>query len=85
MNSTYTNQVWTLVDAPEGVIPTVCKWIFKKKIEADGQIETYKVTLVAKSFRQRQGIDYEETFSSIAMLKSIQIMLAIATYHDYEI
>ena len=40
---------------------------------------------MAKGFRQKQGIDYEETFSPVAILKSIRIMLAIAAYHDYEI
>ena len=48
-----TNQVWTLVDAPEGVTPIGCKWIFKKKIRVDGQVETYKTRLVAKDFRQK--------------------------------
>ena len=85
MDSMYVNQVWTLVDAPEGVNLVGCKWIYKKKIGADGQVETYKARLVAKGFRQKQGIDYDETFSPVAMLKSIRIMLAIAAYHDYEI
>ena len=57
----------------------------QKKIGADGQVETYKVRLVAKNFRQKQDVDYEETFLPVAMLKSIQIMLAIIVYHDYEI
>ena len=85
IDSMYVNQVWSLVDAPEGVNPIGCKWVYKKKIGADGQVETYKARLVAKGFRQKQGIDYEETFSPVAMLKSIRIMLAIAAYHDYEI
>ena len=85
MDSMYSNQVWTLVDAPEGVTPIGCKWVYKKKIVADGQVETYKARLVAKSFRQKQDIDYDEIFSPIAMLKSIWIMLAITAYHDYEI
>ena len=85
IDSMYVNQVWNLVDAPEGVNPIGCKWIYKKKIGADGQVETYKARLVAKGFRQRQGVDYDETFSPVAMLKSIRIMLAIAAYHDYEI
>ena len=38
-----------------------------------------------KGFRQVQGVDYDETFSPIAMLKSVQIMLAIAAFYDYEI
>ena len=53
MDLMYTNQIWILVDAPEGVTPIGCKWIFKKKIRTDGQVETYKVRLVVKYFRQK--------------------------------
>ena len=48
-------------------------------------MEIYKVHLVAKGYRQHYGIDYDETFFSIAMLKSIWIMFALATHFDYEI
>jgi len=41
--------------------------------------------LVAKGFKQIHGVDYNETFSPVAMIKSIQILLAIVAYHDYEI
>ena len=85
MDSMYANQVWSLVDPPEGVIPIRCKWIFKRKIGADGKVDTYKARLVAKGFRQRAMIDYEETFSPVAMLKSIRILLAIAAHYDYEV
>ncbi|GAB2276181.1 hypothetical protein Dimus_039178 [Dionaea muscipula] len=85
MDSMYANQVWDLVDAPEGIVSIGCKWVFKKKTGADGKVETYKARLVAKGYRQREGIDYEETFSPVAMTKSIRILLAIAAYHDYEI
>ena len=71
MDSMYSNKVWNLVDAPEGIVPIGCKWIFKKKIGVDGKVETYKARLVAKGYRQRQDVDYDETFSPIAMLKSI--------------
>ena len=50
MDSIYVKQVWTLVDAAEGVHLIECKWIYKKKIGADGQVETYKARLVAKDF-----------------------------------
>ena len=53
MDSIYSNQVWTLVDPPEGINPIGCKWVFKKKIGADGRVETYKARLVAKDFRQK--------------------------------
>ena len=51
IDSIYTNQVWTLVDKPEDVTPIGCKWVFKKKIGADGQVETYKAKLVVKGFK----------------------------------
>ena len=54
MDSMYVNQVWTLVDAPEGVSPIGCKWVYKKKIGTDGQVETYKARLVAKGFSKNR-------------------------------
>ena len=50
-----------------------------------GNVITYKARLVAKGYRQRQGIDYDKTFSSLAMLKSKRIILVIAAHYDYEI
>ncbi|KAG8503385.1 hypothetical protein CXB51_001330 [Gossypium anomalum] len=85
MDSMYENQVWTLVDPPERVKPIGCKWVFKKKTDMDGNLQTYKGRLVAKSFRQIYGVDYDETFSPVAMFKSIRILLAIAAFHDYKI
>ena len=46
---------------------------------------TYKATLIVRGYNQNEWIDYEETFSPIAMLKSIKILLAIVAYFDYEI
>ena len=85
MASMHSNSVWQLVDLPEEVKPIECKWIFKRKRGADGKVETYKARLVAKGYTLKKGVDYKETFSPIAMLKSIRILLAIAAYFDYEI
>jgi len=79
------NQVWNLVDPPDGVKTIECKWIYKKKKDMDGNVHIYKARLVAKGFRQVQGVDYDETFSPVVMLKSIWIILAIAAYFNYEI
>ena len=57
---------------------------FQKK-KTDGKVKTYKARLVAKDYRQRYDIDYDEIFSPVVMFKSIQIMLAITTHLDYEI
>ena len=85
MQSMYDNQVWDLVDLPNGSKPVGCKWVFKKKTDVDGKVQTFKAMLVVKGFTQTQGIDYDETFSPVAMLKSIRILMAIAAYFDYEI
>ena len=81
----YDNQVWTLIDPPEGLKTIGYKWAFKKKTDMDGNVHTFKARLVAKGFKQTHDIDYNEIFSPVAMLKSIQILLAIAAYYDYEI
>ncbi|KAK9020324.1 hypothetical protein V6N11_054813 [Hibiscus sabdariffa] len=85
MDSMSENQTWTLVEPPERVKPIGCKWVFKKKTDMDGNVQSYKGRLVAKDFRQIHSVDYDETFSPVAMTKSIRILLAIAAFHDYEI
>ena len=85
MESMYSNFIWELVDPPEDVKSIGCKWIFKRKRDIDGKVETSKARLVAKGYTQKEGVDCEETFSPVAMLKSIRILLSIATCLDYEI
>jgi len=62
MNSMKDNQVWNLVDLPDGVKAIECKWIFKRKIDLDGNVHIHKARLVAKGFRQIHGVDYDEPF-----------------------
>ena len=63
MESMYFNSVWELVDLPEGVKPIGCKWIYKRKRDSAGKVQTFKARLLANGYTQREGIDYEETFS----------------------
>ena len=83
--SMYENQVWTLVDLPVERQAVKYKWTFKRQTDAEGNVAVYNARLVAKGFSQVQGVDYDETFSSVAMLKSVEIMLAVAAFFDYEI
>ena len=85
MQSMSDNEVWQLVEPTQGVKTIGCKWVYKIKTDMDGNPQTYKARLVAKGFRQTHGIDYDETFSPVAMVKSIRILLAIAAHYDYEI
>ena len=85
MGSMYENKVRTLVDLLDDRQAIENKWVFKKKTDTDGNITVYKARLVAKGFRKVQGVDYDETFSPVAMLKSVRVMLAIATFYDCEI
>ncbi|KAL0430915.1 UNVERIFIED_CONTAM: Retrovirus-related Pol polyprotein from transposon RE2 [Sesamum radiatum] len=85
MDSMGSNQVWTLIDPPKGARPVGCKWVYKRKLRADGDVTAFKARLVAKGYTQRPGLDFEKTYSPVAMAKSILILLAIAAWYDYEI
>ncbi|GJV10684.1 retrotransposon protein, putative, ty1-copia subclass [Tanacetum coccineum] len=81
----HNNQVWRLVDLPPNGKTVGSKWLFKKKTNIDGNVHTYKARLVAKGFTQTYRVDYEETFSPVADIRAIRILIAIATFYDYEI
>ncbi|KAL0445778.1 UNVERIFIED_CONTAM: Retrovirus-related Pol polyprotein from transposon RE2 [Sesamum latifolium] len=85
MDSMGSNQVWTLIDPPKGARPVGCKWVYKRKLGADGEVTAFKARLVAKGYTQRPGVNFEETYSPVAMAKSIRILLVIAAWYDYEI
>ena len=78
-------KVYDLRDIPDGKKAIGCKWIYRRKRGSDGKVITFKARLVAKGFTQKEGIDYDETFSPVAMLKSIRILLFIANHMDYEV
>ena len=70
------------MDLPDDRQAIENKWIFKRKTDADSNLTIYKDWLVAKGFRQVQGVDYDETFSPVAILKFVWIMLAIVAFYE---
>ncbi|RVW72970.1 Retrovirus-related Pol polyprotein from transposon TNT 1-94 [Vitis vinifera] len=85
MSSMRCNDVWDLVELPNGVKTIGCKWVFKTKKDSSGNIEIYKARLVTKGFTQKEGIDYTETFSPISKKDSLRIILALVAHFDLEL
>ena len=83
MSSHQTANTWTLVPPVTNRKAIGCRWIFKYKKGPDGQIIKNKARLVAKGFTQKDGIDFDETFSPTAKFCSIRAMIAIAAKQNY--
>ncbi|GKB23181.1 putative RNA-directed DNA polymerase, partial [Tanacetum coccineum] len=68
MDDLYRNNTWDIVDLPVGRKAIGSKWVWKIKYKSDGEIERYKARLVASGFNQREGIDFDETFSPVVKI-----------------
>jgi hypothetical protein len=58
-----------------------CKWVFKKKLRSDGTIDKYKTMLMAKGYTQKEGEDFFDTYSSVARLTIMRVLLSLAASH----
>ena len=72
------NKVWELIPLPKGAKSIGCKWIFKTKHDANGNVERYKTCLLFKGFTQREGIDFKETFSQVSTKDSFKTIMALS-------
>ena len=79
------NGEWEVVPVPTERRNVVdCKWVFKHKLDADGNISRYKARLVAKGFLQKPGIDYDETFAPVVNYDSLRLLLALSAQSGWK-
>jgi histone deacetylase 1/2 len=79
------NKIWHLVPPQKGVNIIDCKWVYKIKRKSDGSLDRYKARLVAKGFKQRYGIDYEDTFSPMVKAATIRVVLSLAVSNGWSL
>lgn len=77
------NGSWTLVPRRQDIRPIGCRWIFAKKRNEHGQMVRYKARLVAKEFKQKFGADSFETYSPVANMNSIRVVLAVVVANGF--
>jgi hypothetical protein len=77
--------IWDLVDIPNGVKPVGCKWVYKTKRDSKGNVERFKARLVVKGFTQKEGVDYNETFSPVSEKDSFRIIMVLVAHYDLEL
>ena len=79
------NHTWELVDLPSGNKTIGYKWIFKRRLKADGSVDKYKACLVAKGYWQKEGLNSFDTYSPVSRITSIRMLIAIVALNNMKI
>lgn len=85
MKSLAENDTWEIVNLPPGRKALKTMWVFKTKLDSDGNIQTHKARLVAKGCAQISGLDYTEKFSPVIRYNSIRFLVALAARQRFRI
>ena len=85
LNNFTRNEVWVLEEPPQDKNIIGTKWVFYNKQDENGLVVRNKARLVAKGFAQLEGLDFGETFASVARLEAIHILLAYSLHHKIKL
>lgn len=78
------NETWTLGPLRAGKQPASYRWVYSIKYKPDGAVDRLKARLVAKGYSQTEGVDFHETFSPVAKLNSVCVLISLAAHFDWE-
>eukprot|EP00253_Pinus_taeda_P009585 PITA_09585 len=84
-HSLLANDTWDLVPLPKGRKLVRCKWVYRTKYGPDEKVDKHKARLVAKGFSQVEGIDYTETFSPVAKMNFVRLVLSLTASFKWEV
>ena len=79
------NKIWSLVPRPKDKNVIDTKWVFKNKLNENGEVSRNEERLAYKAYAQEEGIDYGEIFSPIARLDGVRKLLSYATNEEFKV
>jgi hypothetical protein len=84
LNSLISMNTWQSAQLPSGRTAIPCKWVFKRKLNADGSVERHKARLVLKGFRQRPGVDFDAVFAPVVRMSTVRLFFTVVASQDLE-
>nr|KYP68906.1 Retrovirus-related Pol polyprotein from transposon TNT 1-94 [Cajanus cajan] len=79
------NKTWSITHLSNGIKQISCKWLFKLKLNSNGTIAKHKARLVARGFTQQYGLDFQETFSPVAKIMTLRLLLSLAASQHWNL